>query len=182
MGDGVGSAIARGWGAGRVGAFATAFLVGVGGVGGAGGVGSTFGEGGSMNWDSTSAGTIISAARMRRPLCSAQMNATCKAITAIAMAALRLNGGVLCTWLSGPDIPGGSPKDGMLWIEGSTGAFMGDCVGSVAQSSPVAGRRPLRGLFTAKDPPRRTCHQYQADRERCTEGLEKTCDVGHSLP
>ena len=55
-------------GAGWTVALAIAFLTGAGGGGGAGGTAATLGAGGSINCVKISAGTIISTARISKPL------------------------------------------------------------------------------------------------------------------
>ena len=91
---------------------AAVFLTGEGAILGAGGSGVTLGAGGSINWDSISTGTTISAARSNRPLCRAHINPTCSKTTASAIAALRLKGGGFFT----RDLDAaGRPSEGMAW-------------------------------------------------------------------
>ena len=95
---------------------------GVGNAGRAGGAGVTCGAGGSMNCASTSAGTISSAARSTKPLCSAQISTTCNATTLAAIAVLRLRRGKGKTGIRRGEFDGemacmksGSPKKGSVW-------------------------------------------------------------------
>ena len=123
MGEGVLSGIAKGCGAGRAGALGMAFLMGVGSAAGfgAGGTGSGLGKGGSTNCDNSSAGTKSSAARISRPLCSAQISPMCSATTATAITALRLKGGLTAASTD----PAESPREGKPWGEGGELAFIG---------------------------------------------------------
>ena len=126
FGDGVGSAMARGCGAGWVGALAATVFTGLGGVGGVtgvGGTGSTLGAGGSINCDSTSTGTTISAARIKSPLCNPQINSTCRTSTESAMMALRLRRGVLQGAFD-EVMAGGRPRVGSPGAGGNAVALM----------------------------------------------------------
>ncbi len=92
FGAGVGSAMARGCGAGgRVGALVltTGCLMGAGGGGG----GATLGWGVSMNSLSISTGTTISIALRTNPLCKAQIARPWKTSTLLTITALRLKRG-----------------------------------------------------------------------------------------
>ena len=98
---------------------------GAGNAGRAGEAGVTCGAGGSMNCASTSAGTISSAARSAKPLCSAQTSTTCSITTLAAMAVLRLRRGKGMTGMTGirrgrfdgemACLKSGSPRKGSVW-------------------------------------------------------------------
>ena len=111
LGEGVLSGIASGCGASKTGAFVTAFLTGATGAGRTGGACVILGEGGSINCDSTSAGTISSAVRISSPLCSAHINPTCSATTPRAMLALRLMDSLRPASLSAGMAPPGEPGE-----------------------------------------------------------------------
>ena len=87
---------------------------------------------------------MISAARISNPLCNAQIKAMCKAKTAMMMVAFRLNVGFCGVSRFNADIPGGRPRDGMLWAEGNAGAVMwgtGKQAWSHRLKIPVGGQR-----------------------------------------
>ena len=159
LGEGVGSAMANGCGCGSTGALVTVFFWTT-GVGGAGGTGSTLGAGGSTNCVRISAGITISAARINRPLCSAQINPTCSATTARAMTVLRLSGGL--GWVAGD---AGELKSAVAFIGGLFGERM-------------TAKRATVSDLAAENPPRAANHEDQADGECCNE----TCEVFHGLP
>src|SRR2546426_4922230 len=159
LGEGVGSAMASGCGWGSTGALVTVFFCST-GVGGAGGTGSTLGAGGSTNCVRISAGTTISAARINRPLCSAQINPTCSATTARAMTVLRPSGGL------------GRVVSDEVGLKSAV-AFIGYLFGE-----RMTAKRATGSELAAENPPRAADHQDQADGKCCNE----TCEVFHGLP
>lgn len=116
LGAGAGSGMASGRGCGITGALGTTFF-GTGGVGGAGRTGSTLGAGGSTNCVRISAGTMTSAARIKSPLCRAQINATCRPTTARAITALRLKGWRGVGWRGALEKTVAVIENGWKWVD-----------------------------------------------------------------
>ena len=180
LGEGVGSAMANGWGEGATGVV-TAFLTGVATTLGIGGSGATLGAGGSINCDSTATGTTISTARISRPLCRAHMNPTCSKTTASAMTALRLKG---AGCFAGSLDLAGKPSGGMLCELEEKSGFM--CMGAYVAGLPERlDLEKQQASLTPKNPPRGADDQNQAYGQ-CYNCCNKGCEVRyrfcHALP